>query len=371
MKRLALLFIALIFAGCSSDDDASVTAPTTVTGALTNINTQVGNLVPATNSLSATSVLKQRVAMTTEWTTTGNTYSHGGDFGASPRDYVRIHGDNTANSSLMYRLKQIIDNICLFTTALPDADNDGTPDITTASTTTLSAAVKADLSSTCGVDVSELPPDDTVVGFQVEDISGNTGSQYDGKVSFDLTGGTSFTDFFYFRLNASVNRVAYVEDGSNDSAAFFQFDVATGVFSFEFSEDATSNFLSHYRGVLETTTNLGRFSAVVIRNNDTSTAVVSVQEGGGDELHVSYSFDDDADSNDFADGSACIAAADFSIATDNSESCNSGAITGVLASASTFDVATNINGTNILATDETSVINFSDLTTILTADSAD
>ncbi|NQZ18288.1 MAG: hypothetical protein HRT44_03375 [Bdellovibrionales bacterium] len=365
--KITLLLLALIglgLAACSDDGDNAATAPTTVSAALSNAQTQVNNIVPDSSSLTATAFMP-RVAMTTEWTTTGNTYSLGGIFGASPRDFVRLMGDNTANSSLMYRLKQVIDNLCVFTIGLPSTN--GIPDLSDPNTVTLTAALKAQMVSDCGVQLGDLPPDDTVVGYRVTDVSSETGSEYDRRVYFDLSGGTSYTDFFFLRINASVNRMAYMENGSNDSLALFEYDLATNTFKFEFSEVATT-FTTHYRGILDANNDLGRFVAAVNNGADTSTAVVSTQEGGGDELHVSYSFDDDANTNDFANGSSCVNSNDFSIATDNTETC--GDITGNLAAAFTFDFITSITTGYVTGTSEGTSIQFTSLDNMLTANQA-
>ena len=213
-----------------------------------------------------------------------------------------------------------------------------------------------------------MPADDTVVGYKVEDLTTDSGSEYAGRISFDLAGGTAYKDFFHFTINSTINRFSYMENGTNDSYASFEYNASTGIAKFEFNEDAPGNFVAHYRGILIEGSNLGRFVAIVERNNDISTAVVSTLEGGGDLLHVSYSFDDDANTNDFTDGNACIDSSDFSIDTDNTLSC--GSITGVAASGFTFDVGANVTAANINATDETSTIQFTSLTDILTANSS-
>jgi hypothetical protein len=369
--KLAISLLALwslITVGCADGEgDIPVSTPTTVNGALNNVGTQVDNLVPNTESVAATAFFN-RAAMTTEWTTTNlNQYSLGGDFGNSPRDFVRVMGDGDSQSSLMMRLNQILENVCVFNVALTDDNNDGIPDLTDGSNTTLTAAVKAEMVSTCNADPAQLPPDDTVVGYQVQ--ATEDGSDYEYIIGFDLMGGINYTSFFSFTINETINRFSYMENSTNQSIALFEFVPATNLFRFEFSEYADMSFEAHYRGILDGNTGLGRFVAAVTNNTDTSTAVVSVQEGGGDELHVSYSFDDDADADDFDDGSACINSSDFSIATDNTETC--GSITGALVSGFTFDWQTTITPAWITSRGVNANIQFTNITDILTAPAAD
>ncbi len=370
MKSLFFLFIlsSMAIMGCSSSDGGGTSASTTVSTAMSNVDTQISNLIPDTSGLSATALLT-RAAMTTEWTTTGNTHTLGGDFGASPRDFVRIMGNEGAQSSLMYRLNQIMDNVCIFNVALPDTDNNGLPDLTDGSTVTLTAAVKANMVSECGVSSSNLPADDEVVGYQVQETE--SGSDYEYIVGFDMNGGTSYASFFFFTINSSLNRIGYSETsaaGGNSSVALFEYNPTSNIFLFEFSEFAPSTFEAHYRGVLNASTGIGRFVAGVSDLTDTSQAVVSVLEGGGDELHVSYSFDG---SSAVTDGSACIDSSDFSVATDASESCNSGQITGALASAFTYDWQTTVNQAWVDSRGVTSNIQFTGITDILTANAAE
>jgi hypothetical protein len=239
MKNLFLSLCAisaLSLVACSDDDATPVTGVNiaTVNGALSNTQTKLEALIPDTSGVSASPL--QRVAMTTEWTTGSNTYAHGGDFGDSPRGFVRNHGDNTAQSSLMFRLNQTIENVCLFSTALPSTN--GIPDLNPGSTVTLTAALKSTLSSTCGVALSDLPADGTVVGYRVVDTSSVSGSQYDREVGFDMSGGSSYTDIFRFTFTSTLNRFSYMENGTNDSLALFEYDPVNGLLRFEFSEDA-------------------------------------------------------------------------------------------------------------------------------------
>ena len=224
MKQIKLVgFLACLafLANCSSSSNTPATTKiTTVSGALTNIDSKIAATVPNTGSVAATS-FNPRVSMATQWVTTGSTYSIGGDFGASPRDYVRNQGDKAVQGSLMYRLKQSMESLCLFTTALPSTN--GVPNLSAAAVVTLTSSIKATMVSTCGVALSELPPDGTEVGYQVEDISAVAGSQYARKISFDMSGGSSFHDEFYFTLTSALTRILYVEDSTNDSAAFFEY----------------------------------------------------------------------------------------------------------------------------------------------------
>ncbi len=373
MKKMKLvLFWAslILLTHCSSDNSNPDTSPniTTVTGALTNIASKIEATVPDTSAIAPSS-FNTRAAMT-EWTTTGSQHSLGGDFGASPRDYVRNQGDEDVQGSLMYRLNQVMDNLCVFAAALPSTN--GVPNLTTSATTiTLTSTLKSNIVSACGVDVNELPADGTEVGYLVEDISDVSGSQYDRKISFDMAGGSSFHNFFYMTLTTSMTRMSFLEASTNDSVAFFEYIPADGLFKFEFSENATAPFRVHYRGILNETSNLGRFVAWSTNNTDSSIAVVSVLEGAGDQLHASYSFDDDANMDDFTDGSACLDSTDLSVETDNDESC--GDISGVLASAFTVDLETGVDAGSvyILARDETHIIQFNTLANILTAGLAD
>ncbi len=367
MKRIKFIgFLAGIafLANCSSSNNTTTptTDITTVSGALTNIDSKIEAIVPNTGDIAATS-FNLRVSMATEWVTTGSTYSIGGDFGASPRDYVRNQGDETVQGSLMFRLKQSMESLCLFSTALPSTN--GVPDLSSAAVVKLTSTIKATMVSTCGVALDDLPPDGTDVGYQVEDVSAVSGSQYDRKISFDMAGGSAFHDEFYFTLTSTLTRMLYMEDSTNDSSAFFEYIPADGLFKFEYTENAAAPFRVHYRGILSENSNLGRFVAWGNMNSDFSTAVVSVQEGTGDLMHVSYSFDDDANTNDFADGSACIDTTDFSTDTDATETC--GGITGALASAFTVDLNIEVDGTYVLGHDHTSIIQFNSLANILTS----
>lgn len=366
MNRNFVIAIALLaLAGCSasnSSSDGSTTTPS-VSNALTTAKNKITALVPDTSSVGTSSVSIQ-ASINTEWTDSNKAL--GGDFGNSPRNFIRNHGDSTAQSSLMFRLGQVLENLCLFSTALPSTD--GIPDLTAGSTVTLTSTLKATMASKCDVSVSDLPPDNTVVGFNVVDISSNSGTQYDRKVGFDMSGGSSYTSFFYFRLTSAITRFSYMENSTNKSIAIFEYDPSSKISRFEFSESATaSNFKLHYRGVLNESTNYGRFIAFVKKTDvsDTATAVVSTKEGEDGTMSISYSFDDNANTHDFTDGNACVSPSTFSITTDNTLTC--GTITGATASSFTADPGTGVTDAYVTATDETTFIQFTSLSDILTA----
>jgi hypothetical protein len=216
----------------------------------------------------------------------------------------------------MYRFKQNMDGICIYTTALPTTNN--VLNLNSGSTLELTAAVKASLTSSCGGDLSGTP-DGTLIGYKVEDISGSAGSLYDKKVSFDVDGNSTYTEykaFFYYRISGTVIRMAFIEDSTSDSEAMFDYDSATGIAKFEFSEVAVAPFTAHYRVLLDENNDKGYFTAYVANSADSMQAVVSKIEGAGSQMAVSYTFVDDGP-NDITDGNACISTSDLSVVTDN------------------------------------------------------
>ncbi len=369
MKKYILLLAVLGLTACGDDDSstpAAVTAPpSSIDGAIDLSRQKLGELVPDTSEISTAS-LNARTAFGNDWED-GN-YALGGDFGNSPRNFVRAQGDEDAQSNLMFRLDQMMDNLCIFNVALPNTD--GVPDLSGGNQiVTLTAAVKQQIVSECGVSSGDLPPDDTDVGYYVSDISGETDSMFQREAGFDMSGGTSFHSFFRFTISDSVMRMSYIADEGNVSAGFLEYDVTAQVFRFEFSEEAAAPFALHFRGTLQDTTNLGRFVAIITDKTDTSSAVVSINEGNGDQVHVSYSYDDDADTNDLPSASACISGVDMSIAADDATSCSNG-ITGADVADVSIDMTTIISGTYFNSLDETTFIQFSDFSDIMTAAAA-
>jgi hypothetical protein len=353
---LALLIVGLV-AGCSegNNNDSGSSSNTGASGAISTAETKVSNAVPDTGSVSASTI--DPLSLNSEWTDTD--YAIGGDFGSNPRNAIRIHGDSDAQSSLMYRFNQALENLCNFTSALPTSGGDLT--LTSESTVTLTAAVKSSIESDCGSDLSSVP-DDTVIRYAVEDISGNSGANYERKVSFDLGNTSTYTDFFYYTNSGNTTRFLYTEDGTNDSAAFFDYDASSNVARFEFSE-AAGSFDLHYRVLLLEDSNAGFFTAWIDNGTDSSRAVVATFEGGGDEIAVSYSFTDDG-ANDITEGNACISTSDFSVANDNTLTCTG--VTGSSVTGYTSDHS-DINSSYITGLDETASINFNTSSNILTA----
>jgi hypothetical protein len=371
LKKRNLLVILVVagLLGCSSSSNTGTTK-SAVGNALTVATEKISAIVPDTSGVAALSLLPERVSMNAEWVTEDD-YSLGGDFGSSPRNFVRNNGDETAQGSLMYRLNQALESLCIFAEALPSSG--GAISLSAGGTTTLTAAKKAQIVTNCGVSLDELPEDGTVVGYKSEDISAVSGTEYLRKVSFDLQGGTNYTDYFYYTINSTTTRFTYFE--GNSSTAFFDYSSTTGIAKFEYSGKENGDvYMLHYRGILVEGSNLGRFVAQVHKLspgfNDISTAIVSTYEGGGDEMAVTYSFDEGADVHDFPEGNACISTTDLTIATDNTLSCDGGAITGVNAASYTFDI-TDIDNTYLSTRDHTSTIQFTSLADVLTAGAAD
>jgi hypothetical protein len=316
----------------------------------------VSNAVPDTSGVSSSSF--GIASITANWTSTS--HAIGGDFGSNPRNSIRIHGDSTAQSSLMYRFKQALENLCNFSTGLPTTGGELT--LTSEGTIALTASLKSTIETSCDSDVSGVA-DGTEIRYAVEDISGNSGTEYQRKVSFDIGNTATYKDFFYYTVSGTLTKFMYIENSTNKSAALFEYDTTTGVAKFEFSESATAPFTVHYRVLLDENSDAGRFTAWVSNNTDQMRAVVGTLEGGGSQIAVSYAFVDDG-SNDITEGNACVATSNFSIATDNTLTCTG--VTGASVTGYTSDHS-DINGTYILSLNETAGIQFTNSTDILTA----
>jgi hypothetical protein len=356
MKKIMLMTLSIALVSCGSDGSGSGNS-NAVSGALDTASTKIGRVVPDTSSVSFTS-LDAKAAITSAWTDSNYSLNSPDIGGTSPKEFIRRQGDSSKQSSLMYRLKQNLNNLCLFTAALPSSSGDIT--LTSGAEITLTAAVKNTLSSKCNVSLSSLPADGTKIGYKVEDISSNSGTNYDRKVSFALGGGTGYDDFFYYRISGTLTRFSYEEDGTNDSYVYFDYDTSTGIGRYEFSEIAGS-FTAHYRVFLDENANEGLFLAYVKQGSNFSKAVVKASEGGGTQLAVSYTVDS---TSDITDGNACISNSDFSIASDNTLTCSG--ITGV-ASSSWTSTLTGIAGTYVTDQDETTIVQFDSMTNVLTA----
>lgn len=377
LARVAFSFCLVGFLGaCDGGDGGTFPATagdsTEVSQSLDLASTKISNAIPDTSGITAASTfvksLDPRVSINTEWTDTD--YGFGGDFGTTPQDFILKQGDSTAQSSLMFRFNQALENLCLFTTALPTTN--GVVDLSPASTVTLDATLLATMSSVCGVDTSQILPEGSVVGYIVEDVSAVSGSQFERRVGFDLEGGSDFLDFFYFTITDTVTRFAYKEISSiNDSIVIFDYDSATGIGMLEFSEKSpgAGGFELHYRVLLDENSNQGVYIANVDSNGDTADGVVSAavatQEGGGSQLVVSLSFDDGV--NSIVDGNACVSTTDFSIAADNTLTCTNPAITGTAVSNFTADVSGIGSTYDLNGFDETSFIQFTNTADIFTA----
>lgn len=363
MKQLLVLivFLALAFSCGKESDEGSGSGIKNVKGAIDSASTSLGAIVPDTSSISFTS--KSDKASLNAVFTSSN-HALGGDFGSSPRGFLLKHGNSSAQSSLMYRLKQALGNLCVFTTALPKTGDD--INVVGDSTVTLTAALKATITSTCSADVSNIP-DDTVVGYKVEDISSAGSSQFSRKVSFDTDGNgttTQYNQAFYYTIENNTFKFSFMEDGTNDSVALF--DYRNGVFRFEFSE-AAGTFTAHYRGILTESTDQAVFAAYNLMNNDVSKAVVATVENGGTQLAFSYSFDDNGNTHDVTDANACITTSNMNIATDNTLTCSG--VTGTNSSSWTTTL-TGINSGYVTGMDETKFIQFTNSTDILTSATA-
>lgn len=376
MKALSLIVCVsavLIAAGCGDSDSTSNPSTTSaISSAVTLAANKMDKAVPSTSSVSFLSTdISPMAALTANYTDSDKAISLG-DFGQSPRGFLLKHGNDTAQSSLMYRFKQNVEqNICLFSYFLPTTG--GVPTITSSPQTvtipTMSGTAASSLTSACpSVDTSEVPGG-TVIRYHVEDISSNSGTKYERKISFDLGNDGTFESFFYYTITSTLTKMAFVEDSSNDSIALFQYDSSTGQAQFEFTEDASgSNFKAFYRAALDETNNQARYLAKVVDTSGphTSSLVVTLSTQTSTEMSISYSFDDNADTHDLTDGNACISNTSYNILSDNTLSCQSGAVTGAAASTFTTDF-TRITGANILAFDETMEIKFSTLANMLSS----
>ena len=115
---LTLFICSINLIGCSDSNSGTTNQ---VGAAISTARTKVANAVPDTSDVSSFN-LESLSSINGVWTNAS--YAIGSDFGNSPRNAIRVHGDDTAQSSLMYRFKQNMDGLCIFTQALPTTGTD-------------------------------------------------------------------------------------------------------------------------------------------------------------------------------------------------------------------------------------------------------
>tara|TARA_B100000749_G_scaffold84052_1_gene63872 strand:+ start:17665 stop:18744 length:1080 start_codon:yes stop_codon:yes gene_type:complete len=355
--------ICFINSGCKKADVSSNSSSKNnfLKEALDTAADKVNRAVPDTSSISLASLSTQS-SLASFWE--DSDFALGGDFGSSPKDSVRVHGDPSSQNSLMYQFHQALENLCVFTTSLPSTGGD--LEYTSGHVLVLSSKVKAELSDACDVDLSGVLTG-KVIGYKVEDVEASTGSHFDTKVSFDVDGNSTYNqyaNYFYYRIEDAKIRFLYTENGENASAALFEYDLTTGLSRFEFSEVSSTPYTTHYRVLLNELNSEGLFSAYVENASDSMQAVAKTSVEGGNEIAVSYSFVDNG-SNDLTDGNACIGISDFNIVTDNTLACLG--VTGFSASSYLVDHS-GVSAASIGELDETTELQWNSSFDFLTAD---
>lgn len=371
-KLLSILSLAMLISCGSSDDASSTTTSQGVTLALSTASSVMAKMVPATKGISGSKV-GALAAFGANYTNTD--FAIGGDFGSSPKSFLQKQGDDTAQSSLMYRFRQNVqENICMFAYFLPSTA--GVPDVTSApEVISITDALIASnngtsLAQACPeVTISNLPPRPFVVRYQVESIASLTDSQYDIKVSFDVGNSGTFGDFFYFGIDATGFKFVYNEfKDDKASSCMFEYNLVTKIGKFEYMEDDDPSFRMIYRGFIDENANIARFIARVEGDdkNDKSTIVVTTPTSSATQLAVSYSFvEDNDDTSSLIDANACVSNTTLAIVTDDTLVCTGA--TGLAASAATFDI-TSLLKANIEGIDHTFTIPFTSAADIMTED---
>jgi hypothetical protein len=327
---------------CGSDENMSMIS------AVKELKTAVSGSIPASSSRS---VSGSRASLSTPWTNGAN--GMGGDFGTTLKSTVQNYFVNDANSEGIYfgvkrRVLNALDVVCVLATVVP-SDSLGVPTVGTGSIT-FDSTNKTTIISNCSVTEAFFGNiDGTTVTYTVTDVSGETNSKYDRKIVIDST---NVKNDIYFRASsAGINFLMY-EPVSTGAASPTLYKSSTIINYVPASKALKLDYISSYNNTtypnevpakeimrfFSDGTEVHMFGSVASAFDGTSntnrnyfTMLASYKASSPTNMAISITTDATAGGfTAVTDANACVATADYSIATDNSLACE---VTGTAVSS--------------------------------------
>jgi outer membrane murein-binding lipoprotein Lpp len=398
-QLIGIIVSILVLTGCSGSNTSTPSSGASsngITTALTTLNSKIdavsGLLDTARSASGQTAQVSSKdvsilaTSFGAAWTTTTpgfpNYYINGSpdvpakDFMGGQLD-DEGQNDGGAAINAFGRMKNAFDIFCAIgvgaTAAGQTVDSSGYIDNGTY-TITFSASVKAAMTSTCGIDTSNIP-DDTAMMMTVE----SGGTNYDKKISFDV-----FDQTYWVKNDATVLRIATSENQEFDSGhsgadafsrTLAEYNKTTGITRVQYTSlpDIASSGLEFFRLYYNENTDEGMVIAYKGTNTGVTNAIRYVLAGKpstGDAFSLSLRAD-----NQFGSATsrnACVLAANGNITTDGSLcTASSTRLAGADVTAADATMAavygSTASGWGVSGLTDADVLPFTDMTDILTA----
>lgn len=353
---ISFLLLSLVSCGSSSGDGEGSSSSATITALKSSRDAmaEVAKVAPKSSKLNNLNKYYTMAPGTdlndSDWSSTGsydyeendnNTYK---EFFAAEFDSTKAVGSGRSN--VMNRLDEALLVLCAFSIDFTDALT-----VTTGKTMEITATTVNDR---CGTKLHPQQISFTGGTGVVEDVSGVSGSQYERKITITDDDGDTI---YYLTNNDTTLKYAFgATDSESNERVFYSLTKSTGDFTFEYIQGSkdSGNYPYHYRAV---------------KSGSVLHVVGRVSHGDAVNYFLTLDKDQNRAALDFVIGpgdqndakSVCVDISTGSVAVGGFASCFTGQTSEEYTSFSTFfglDLFSSTTFTNI---DETSVINFSNV----------